>query len=127
VSTDPGFTRHGVELVEVVFSTVWAVPPGQPSGVIAQEPGNFVNPSSKQRIMVVPVTFANDTGPGTQVNINWQDTQGVGGILGGAVSVSISPCPGDFRPPQRDISNDRYLSFQCRGGCCLSWRANVSH
>jgi hypothetical protein len=114
--TGSAFNGHGFTRVDVPFFNVWGAQPGFSAGITAGVPGNFVNPSTA-RYMAIPFTLLSDSGTGTQVNLSWVEAQQVG-ISTGAVTVTISPCPGDFRPPATG-SSDIYLSFQCRAAASI--------
>jgi len=109
--TGSAFNAHGFTKVEVPFFTVWGAQPGFTAGITAGVPGQFVNPSTN-RYMAIPFTITSDSGVGTQVNLSWIESQ-LPGVSTGAVTVTISPCAGDFRA--RVIgSSDVYLGAQCR-------------
>ncbi len=111
VPTTASFNAHGFSQVIATFFSIWGVQPGIGGGPQVAVPGNFLNPSNG-RYLAIPFTF---TGAANQVTFNWIDSQG-GGIPTGAVSVTISPCPGDFRPAVFPTpANDAYLSLACRG------------
>jgi hypothetical protein len=109
--TGSAFNGHGFTRVDVPFFNIWGAQPGFSAGITAGVPGNFMNPSTG-RYMAIPFILTSDSGPGTQVNLTWAEAQSVG-ITTGSVSVTISPCPGDFRSAVTG-SSDIYLSFQCR-------------
>ena len=109
--TGSAFNGHGFTRVDVSFGTIWGTTPGSSAGITSGVPGNYMNPS-QGRYMAIPFTMATDTGVGTQMALTWAEAQSVG-ISTGAVTVTISPCPGDFRPIVNG-SPDPYLSFVCR-------------
>ncbi len=110
VPTDVRFTAHNFQQVLRSFGDIWGVQPGIGSGPQVAVPGNFLNPSTS-RYLAIPFTLS---GAANQVTFTWIDVQG-SGIPTGQVAVTISPCPGDFRPrvfpsPPSDV----YLSQNCR-------------
>ncbi len=109
VPTDVRFTAHGFARSETAFSTIWGTTPGIGGGPAISLPGNFLNPAAL-RYLTIPFVL---NAPANQVTFQWIDAQGTG-IPSGAVSVTISPCPGDFRPRSfNPPGNDVYLSFNC--------------
>ncbi|MFA5683143.1 MAG: hypothetical protein WCZ65_08975 [Lysobacteraceae bacterium] len=112
VPTDVRFTAHGFTRVQASFETVWGGIPGTTSGINANVPGNFLTPYTS-RYLAIPITLIDEIGSGSQINFSWVETLGIGGIQTGPVVVTISPCAGDFRPPQVGTT-DPYLGFQCR-------------
>lgn len=106
--TDPRFTAYGFVRVDVPFQSVWGVEPGIGVGPAVGVPGNFVNPAAG-RYMSIPFSF--DTA--NQLNLQFLVAQNTG-ISTGAISLSISPCPGDFRPRSgQPPANDVYLAGAC--------------
>ncbi len=115
--TGSGFNGHGFEQVIVPFFNVFGAEPGYTAGITAGVPGNFVNPSTN-RIMVIPFTLLSDAGAGSQMQLSWVESQ-LQGVPTGAVTVTISPCPGDFRTPVSS-SSDPYMQFRCRQDAGIS-------
>jgi len=115
--TGSQFNAHGFTRVDVAYQSVWNADPGFSSGVTAGVPGNFIG-TSANRYMAIPFVLPNDSGSqGVQVSLLWAEAQGVG-IGTGAVTVTISPCAGDFRAPVVG-SPDIYLDFQCRAAASI--------
>jgi len=109
VPTDPRFTAHNFTRGDATFVGIWGTQPGVGGGPAVALPGNFLDPSFG-RYLAVPITLS---GSATQVTFQWIDSQG-SGIPTGQVSVTISPCPGDFRPRQfPNTTGDDYLSIAC--------------
>jgi len=115
--TGSAFNGHGFTRVDVPFGTVFGTTPGSTAGITSGVPGNYLNPS-QGRYMAIPFTFTSDTGPSTNMQLSWVEAQGSLGISTGAVTVTISPCPGDFRPAVTG-SPDPYLSFVCRAAASI--------
>jgi hypothetical protein len=117
--TSPNFTAFGFEKVEVPYGQVWGVPgaPAPKRGV----PGIYVSPSAN-RYIAIPFVMTSDAGDSlSQMRISWVEAQPVWGespptnnIKTGAISLTVSPCPGDFRPRANLSNPDRYLHGACR-------------
>ncbi len=115
--TGSAFNAHNFTRADGSFFGIWGAQPGFSAGITAGVPGTFLDPSSG-RYLAIPFTLLSDSGTGTQVNLSWVESQ-LPGVATGAVTVTISPCAGDFRPPVPG-SQDIYLSFQCRASAGIS-------
>lgn len=111
VPTSPSFTAHGHERKDQTFESIWSVAPGTP-GERRALPGIFLLPA-QNRYLSVPFTMTQGSGAQSQFDFNWVEAAGLEGVVSGSVTVTVSPCPGDFRPSQAG-STDIYLSAQCR-------------
>lgn len=110
--TSAAFTAFGFTKQEASFQSVFAVAPGE--GAAAKVlPGNFLNPSSN-RYLAIPFTMSTTDGSAglNQFILDWVEAQN-GVVASGPVSVSVSPCAGDFRQAVTG-SSDAYLTSQCR-------------
>jgi hypothetical protein len=113
IPSSPAFTAHGFQKVEVEFPTIWQSQPGFTSGVTAGVPGNFMFPTGGKYLAIPYILTSSTASSGArQINLSYLEPQALG-IIGANISVSISPCPGDFRPMQTGTT-DIYLGHQCR-------------
>lgn len=115
--TSPNFTAHGLTKVEVSFLTIWAGA-GQVGGtdVLRGVPGTRLNPATG-RYLAIPFVMTDDSGgANSQFTANWNQSQ-LPDTPSGQVTVTVSPCPGDFRPSTGfgPNPNDYYSTNLCRG------------
>lgn len=111
---DARFYGHNLNAVVASFESVFGVSVGgsipitaMPANVLGYAKGNYLS------IAFVMGERTNDV---TQFGFNWFLLQGQGGpgVYTGPVSITVSPCPGDFRPV--DVTSvDTYLQQSCRG------------
>ena len=120
VPTAPQFRAHGFEGLEVAFETIWGAEPGISGSGPVTVPGNFLNPVAN-RYLTVPIRL---TAPARQVNLAWLESQGVG-IQSANLSITVSACPGDFRPSSRG-AEDSFLGFPCRPSSTVSFSGTLS-
>lgn len=125
--TTAGFNAYGFTRVDAVFGSVFpGVQPGGVTGLPVAVPWEFLDPSSN-RYLSIPfvMTSENPDDSASQMTFNWGITQipGVIGSLG--ITLTISPCAGDFRAaaPPVPVSSDVYARAACRafgGGTSLT-------
>jgi hypothetical protein len=120
-STDPAFTAYGMlNKVEVAWTDVFGSQPGQPStagsGGRVGVPGFFL-PTSNGNYLAIPFTLTSATDPVLRsMKIVWAEASGADGIETGAIVLSVSPCPGDFRTRSGFLNpEDSYISGVCGG------------
>ncbi len=122
VPTDPAFTAYGLRKVEVPLSEAnrsnayfklldnpsYVPTFRDPIDVIL--PGYHLRGRNAGSYLTIPITFL----AGKQFNLLWYENQDP--MLSSAnVVVSLSPCPGDFRPSiPRNNTGDKYLNGACR-------------
>lgn len=112
VPTSPNFNAFGNERVEDTFFNIFGVEPGNTTNR-PTVPGLFLDPVMKDgRARYMSISFEMLAGKHPGLSLSWGQTQAANTPTG-AVIVTISPCPGDFRPPD-DSSPDRYLHQNCR-------------
>lgn len=112
--TDTRFTAYGYQQVLSSIPAIWGVPVG--SGASAKPvTGTFLNPAAG-RYLAIEFAMTADSGSTSQFILDWVENQGQGGVPSGAISISVSPCPGDFRATNFDTNDDPYDGFQCRLG-----------
>jgi hypothetical protein len=131
--TGSNFNAHGFQKVEKDFAQVFGIAPGDSFSDIRPLPGPHLNPI-QTRYLAIPFVMTEDTGNLSSMQIQWIDGS-PDGTPGGAILMTISPCPGDFRPMQ-GITNsaDVYLGSNCRllgpeslsGGLTISSEAGTS-
>jgi len=114
--TAPGFNAYGFTKVESTFSNVFGVLPGDimPSSDVRWVPGNLISQAAGT-YLAIPFTMTQNSGPMSQFQLRWFATQ-IPGAVTGSVSVTISPCPGDFRAASGFGVNpaDLYSTNLCR-------------
>jgi hypothetical protein len=114
--TAAGFDAYGWARIELSFLDAFGVKPGE--AMPAQEfrwlPGQQV-PAAFNNYLAIPFVMTETSGPDSQFQLRWIATQ-LPGASTGAVSVSISPCAGDFRAPTtlQGNASDLYLGGLCR-------------
>jgi hypothetical protein len=115
VPTTPNFTAFGFIKTEKGLGELWGISAGQASTTRVGMPGFHLDPSAG-RYLSIPFVMTDDTGSSmSQFTLDWIEANNTVGIPSGQITVTISPCAGDFRPPT-GMSNaqDVYLTFQCR-------------
>lgn len=109
----PQGRAHGFSGLIRTWQQAFGVEPHQTSQVAglpaAQWQGFTLLHPTKERYLAVEFTFSD---PAHRFQVQWTDVQAIG-IAPGNVTVTISPCPGDFRP-RKAGSSDPYLSLRCR-------------
>jgi len=115
--TTPEFTAYGFTRVDKQFEDIFNIPVGDVMGgfEVRWVPGMYVD-SAAFHYVAIAFTMQEDApaNPRSQAFLRWFMTQ-VQGTFNGAVSVTVSPCAGDFRsPPSVEDVNDHYLSGKCR-------------
>jgi hypothetical protein len=115
--TVPAFTAFNFTKVEESFVNMFGILPGDvmPSSDMRWVPGNKISQAANH-YLTIPFVMREDstTSPLSQFQLRWFLTQ-IPGAVSGAVSVTISPCPGDFRPSAFPTDpNDLYTSNLCR-------------
>ncbi|MBD8526441.1 hypothetical protein [Pseudomarimonas arenosa] len=122
--TQPSFTAHGFARTNATMQEIWGINPGE-TQTQKQVVPQFIMANTRDRYLSIEFVMTDETGgPLSQFGLGWIE----GGVFGnaGAIDVTISPCPGDFRPPVGG-SPDPYLSFQCRTGeASATGQINVS-
>lgn len=115
--TTAGFNAYNWAKTEVSFANAFGIVPGDVMAAadVKWLPGNQV-PAAVGNYIAIPFTLTESSGPNAQFNLRWFQTQ-IPGASPGAVSVSVSPCPGDFRPSVTFGVNpsDYYVGGVCRG------------
>jgi hypothetical protein len=127
--TDPSFRAFGFERHEVEFETIWDASPGE-SAPSRGVPGIYLDPA-EGRYLAIPIVMDDDSGGArSQVRMSWVETQPTGhpslNVPTGAVSITVSPCPGDFRPPGGLFDADPYLRPSCRRGPGISGNMEIT-
>jgi hypothetical protein len=117
--TAAGFNAYNWARTELNFFEVFGINPGDI--MMAQDvkwlPGGFT-PAALGNYLSIPFVMTESSGPSAQFQLRWFPTQ-MPGTTTGAVSVSISPCAGDFRASALDPS-DPYLNNLCRNNFSTS-------
>ena len=108
--TGAQFNAHGFTKAEATFTDVFGIAPGGSYTSHIGVPSVHLSPV-QTRYLAIPFVMTAAAGPDSQMQLTWID----GGQLvsGGALLLTVSPCPGDFRAPVLG-SPDTYLSHQCR-------------
>ena len=110
--TGAQFNAHGFSKFEKSFTEIFGVAPGGTYTSHIHFPGTHLNPV-QTRYLAVPFVMTAASGEDSQMQLTWID----GGSLGpaGAILLTVSPCPGDFRPNVGITNpNDAYLGSICR-------------
>jgi len=108
--TGAQFNAHGFTKFEKSFPEVFGVNPGGDYSSHIGVPGVHLNPI-QTRYLAIPFVMPSASGPDSQMTLTWIDGGAI--VPGGALLLTISPCPGDFRPPASGTGDD-YRSYQCR-------------
>lgn len=126
--TSPNFTAFNFTKVEVPYVEAFGVPPGSgtvPSSNKIPLPADLLNPVT-QRYLAIPFTMTDDSGTAnSQMIFDWIEG-GVWGTTTGAITVTVSPCAGDFRKPTNGSDPDIYLRPQCRTTAPLTFFSGLS-
>ena len=119
VPTVPNFTAFGFIKSEKTLGELWGIVPGQASTTRVGMPGVHLDPSAG-RYLAIPFVMTEDAGSMSQFTLDWIEANNTVGIPSGAITVTVSPCPGDFRPPTGFTNtSDPYLGYQCRKNSAL--------
>lgn len=112
--TDPKFYGNGMAKVEVPFETIFGIQAGDSRSTLVGVPAEHLNPAMNRYLAIPFVMNAGDTSLSGMI-LQWIDGNSHAGVYPGAILMTVSPCPGDFRAPV-GISNpdDRYLGAVCR-------------
>ena len=114
--TAAGFNAYNHTKTELAFTNAFGVLPGDTMGASERRwmPGNNISVAAGNYLSI-PFTMTEDTGALSQFQLRWFLHQVVG-QSSGSVSVSVSPCAGDFRQSTTFGVNpsDYYLSGMCR-------------
>jgi hypothetical protein len=123
-ATPPSDRPFNLTRQEMGYDEIWSgVIPGQPAGRRTL-PGEVMSPSTDKYLAIRFVMPEGGTDP--DMSMSTQLPQ-VGGVESGAISLSISPCPGDFRPRTTNSDPDPYKRPQCGAfGVGFSLRASSS-
>jgi hypothetical protein len=111
--TSANFTAFGFQKVERSFSDIFGIEPGASISSRLSVPGAFMNPATTRYLAIAFVMNDDAGGDASQMELPWIDGNLDFGAPGGAITVTVSPCPGDFRPPALG-TGDAYLSGACR-------------
>ena len=106
------FTGWGMNRTDVAFGTIWPGTIGDTGGRRGI-PGDYA-PTGANDYMSIPFVMQATDQVFGEFLINWSEGTPLVGVTGGQISITVSPCPGDFRtrtnnPP----ANDVYLSSAC--------------
>lgn len=114
--TAAGFNAYNWARTELSFTGAFGINPGEvmPAQDFKWLPGNFI-PAAINNYISIPFVMTETSGPNAQFQLRWIATQ-ISGATTGAVSVSVSPCAGDFRASTTFQVNpsDYYTSNLCR-------------
>jgi len=108
--TDVRFTAHGYTQAPVAFNTVW-VNGLTDSTEGRATPHGFMS-DTRSKYLAIPFSYS----AAGNTTLTWIESLATVGPTGG-VTVTISPCPGDFRKRAttiEEINADPYLSGNCR-------------
>jgi hypothetical protein len=123
----PGFNAHNWNKVERDFSTIFGILPGDAmtASDVKWLTGLQV-PAAFNNYLAIPFTMTDSSGLLSEFLMRWFQTQ-IAGASPGAVSVTVSPCAGDFRASTAgDPVTDIYLRGVCRRSFGQSGTITVS-
>lgn len=117
-----GFDAYGFTRVTLPFSQVFQLPNGVNTRSENYMPYNLLGASTLQKYMAIPVKV---NGPYMNFSLNWFEEQHYFNVQPGIdfdqfqtgeISISVSPCPGDFRKPVPfgEVATDPFVSGKCR-------------
>jgi len=129
LNQDSNFTAHGFNRVEKSWEEVFGVPLGFGASSIAI-PGTHM-PETQRQYLTIPFTMTGDQlgNDVTSARFSYVELQGQISRTH-PITLTISPCPGDFRAPtQTNIGNapaDPYLGLNCRFEYSISGNGSAS-
>ncbi|MCK7594585.1 hypothetical protein [Pseudomarimonas salicorniae] len=112
----PSSTPFNLTRVEAGYNDIWpGVNPGQSAPLVVLPggaAGGIMSPSTGRYLAIRFVMPQTEVQADQQMRITTQLPQAQG-VSAGAISMTFSPCPGDFRPRTTNSDPDPYLRPQC--------------